>query len=107
MQELGFRFINDSFNIPGLQCVENIMVFNNGLGIITVDGIRSVKVGYGIRIRFVDEKGANKTVTAYGNVVFFGITSENVTASTGKDVSVSVCGNIICVRAKIAICTEN
>ena len=108
MEEIAFRIINDSFTIPGFCGLESVTTFNNGLKAITIDGEGAVKAGYGIQIRYVDERGRRKCVNGYGSVMFFGVEDcENITVSTGKEISSEVCGNFVQIRTKIAIYNNN
>ena len=108
MEVISYRVIHDSFNVPGLACLENVMVFNNGISFVTVENVSAVKAGYGIRLRYIDERGKRRCVYSYGTVMFFGITEEcqTVTLSTGSEVSHSVCGSFVQISAKIAICNN-
>ncbi len=108
MEEIAFRIVNDSFTLPGLSCLEEVMVFNNGLKKITVEEETALKAGYGIRLRYTEENGRRRCVSTYGAVMFFAIEDcENATVSTGSDISYEVCGNFVQIHIKIAICNNN
>ncbi len=108
MEEIAFRIITDSFTLPGFCGLENVMAFNNGLKTMSVDGEEAIKAGYGIRIRYLDERGRRRCVNTYGAVMFFGVGNcENITVSTGNEISSEVCGNFIQIKTKIAICNVN
>ena len=100
-----FRNICDTFTIGGLQNVLNVMVFNNGMKSLYIEGTTCIKVKYGIRIRYLDREGKRKCVTGYGTVMFFG--TENIgdcpRVSVGLETDYSTCGNFVQVTAKIIL----
>ena len=108
METLCYRVINDSFTVPGLCSVESVMLYNNGMSFITVEESPTVKAGYGIRLRYLDERGVRRCVNGSGSIMFFGIEEDCslLTVSTGSEISTEVCGNFVRVRAKIALCTN-
>ena len=108
MEEIAFRMVNDSFTVPGLSCLESVMAFNNGLKTINVDGEGALKAGYGIRLKYVDERGKPRCVNCYGAVMFFGVENcEGIVVNVGEDISSEVCGNFVQIRTKIAIYNNN
>ena len=111
METLCYRVINDSFTVPGLCSLESVMLFNNGMSFVNVENSVSIKAGYGIRLRYIDERGVRRCVSGFGTVMFFDIDEtldcSSVTVSTGEEISTGVCGNFVQVRAKIAIRNNN
>ncbi len=100
-----YKTIRDSFTVPGLCGVESIMLFNNGLETVEIDGSVALKAGYGIRLRYTDSRGRRRCVFGYGKVMFFGEVNgcEGVTVHIEESDKPSVCDCYVTVTAKIKL----
>ncbi|MDP4117881.1 MAG: hypothetical protein Q8873_01675 [Bacillota bacterium] len=102
-----YRHIRDEFYIPGLSCITDVMLFNNGLKYVYIEDTLNVRAGYGIRVRYIDKQGRRRMVTGYGTTIFLGIETpvecNDVVIGLDSDPDVSMCRNFVQIRAKITL----
>ena len=87
MNEIAYKYISDTFNIPRMANLLDVMLFNNGMRVLTLDDTPAVRADYGIRVRYLDKCGRRRTVTGYGSVTFLGgnIPTDCSTLTVGLD----------------------
>ena len=109
MKQLGYKTVKDTFVVSGIEAVESVMVFNNGLKTVEIENLKVVKAGYGIRLKYLDNQGVGRCVYGYGWVEFFDV-EENLcelTVSTGGEISVENYSDLVQVVTKITLYNNN
>ncbi len=110
MDEIAYKYISDTFNIPNMENLLDIMLFNNGMRVITIDDTTAVRACYGIRVRYLNKCGKRKSATGYGSVTFLGgdIPSDcsSLTVSLGSDTDIDVCRNLVKIFARVSLLSD-